>query len=158
MRDNQKFCGYNFNHALWICITAWYMILKVSFKVHHTNPPGIGKIVLTRSRLNHMWSCICFSRHHHPRLEGSNTKEWECQLVNDYIENFINHRIEKVISLRETTCGWKLQLMVHLSKWLDQPWYTKRFSDGLQSRFWIKNKGYFLSKEHGDSEFEFGEG
>ena len=65
--------------------------------------PGIGNIGLTRPRFDNLWSCIRFSRHQHPRLEGMNIKEWGWKLFNDHIEKFNTHRLER-LSPSESLC------------------------------------------------------
>ena len=65
----------------------WYSMSQCKY----IKPPVIGKKVLTRLMFDHLWSCIRFSRQQQPRMEGTNMKEWEWQLVNGHIENFNKH-------------------------------------------------------------------
>ena len=66
------------------------------FQFKYIDPTDMEKVGLTRPIFGHLWSLIQLSRQQHPRPEGMNTKEWEWQLVNDHVEKFNRHRLERL--------------------------------------------------------------
>ena len=55
------------------------------------------------TRFDPLWSLFRFSRQKQPRLEGTNMKEWEWELVNYHIEHFNRHRLE-ILSPSDRLC------------------------------------------------------
>ena len=100
----------------WYMMKIWVLILITRYEFasrrdllssrsqcKYIKPPGIRETGLMRPRLDHLWSCIRFSIQQQPRQKMMNMKEWEWQLINDQIENFNRHRLER-LSISERLC------------------------------------------------------
>ena len=75
-------------------LAAWSDMWYSRSMCKYIESTGIGKIDLTRPMFDNLWSFIWFSRHHHPRTEGVNIKEW--QMVDDHIEKSNCYRLERL--------------------------------------------------------------
>ena len=72
------------------------MVFKVSFQVHWTYCHKKDRINNAKVQSYVVMHPV---RHHQPRPEGVNIKKWEWQLINEKIEDFNRHRLERLSPL-----------------------------------------------------------
>ena len=65
----------------------------------YIKPPGIGNTGLMRPRCDNIYPCIEFPIQQQKIPEGININDCECKFVNDHIEIFNRHKLERFYPL-----------------------------------------------------------